>query len=172
MIEYKVIKMRRTEEKDLATVLREEQRLENATFINQWSYEEHLTSLSDPNISHGVFENASGKEIGYVILNDSQRSDGCIELMRLVIYEKGEGYGKLAISLIKKWAFQHQKAHRLWLDVKEENMRAQHVYTAQGFVKEGLLRECIKEGDRYQSLILMAILEGDYQKENVMPKKD
>ena len=64
----------------------------------------------------------------------------------------------------KKWSFDIKHAHRLWLDVYDNNVRAQNVYEAQGFTREGILRECIKAGNTYYSLIVMSILEYDYER--------
>ncbi|GHT97160.1 hypothetical protein FACS1894142_1060 [Spirochaetia bacterium] len=48
------------------------------------------------------------------------------------------------------------------MDVREKNIRAQHVYEMQGFKREGIIRECLKTGENYQSLIVMAILSEEY----------
>lgn len=42
---------------------------------------------------------------------------------------------------IKKIVFDKLKAHRLWLDVRLKNYRAQQLYQSEGFIKEGVLRE-------------------------------
>jgi hypothetical protein len=34
-------------------------------------------------------------------------------------------------------------SRRLWLDVKERDKRARALYVAEGFVAEGVLRECL-----------------------------
>jgi RimJ/RimL family protein N-acetyltransferase len=51
----------------------------------------------------------------------------------------------------------------LWLDVFEHNARARHVYRSVGFVEEGVLRECVKQQERYASLVVMSILENEYR---------
>lgn len=60
-----------------------------------------------------------------------------LELRRITIAKKGMGYGKEAFRIIKNWAFRVYNANRLWLDVKEDNVRALHLYQKQGFVLEG-----------------------------------
>jgi len=64
--------------------------------------------------------------------------------------------------MVKKLCFEEWRAHRLWLDVKEHNMRARHLYESEGFVREGVLRECIRNGETYESLIVMSMLEQEY----------
>lgn len=86
-----------------------------------------------------------------------------IEFRRIVITEKGRGYGREALRRVKSMAFGELKAHRLWLDVKEHNFRARHVYESEGFVVEGKLRECLKSEDGYESLVVMSILRDEYK---------
>jgi diamine N-acetyltransferase len=65
--------------------------------------------------------------------------------------------------MVKKLAFKTYNAHRLWLDVKAQNQRAQAVYKAAGFLIEGTLRECLKSEKKYESLIIMSILQQEYE---------
>jgi diamine N-acetyltransferase len=54
-------------------------------------------------------------------------------------------------------------AHRFWLDVKALNVRAQALYASEGFVEEGRLRESVRLADGYESLIVMSLLDREYQ---------
>ena len=87
-----------------------------------------------------------------------------IEFRRIVITEKGSGYGTATVEMVKQLAFETYNAHRLWLDVKVQNKLAQAVYKKAGFVVEGTLRECLKVEDSYDSLIIMSMLRQEYKK--------
>jgi RimJ/RimL family protein N-acetyltransferase len=50
----------------------------------------------------------------------------------------------------------------LWLDVKTHNDRARALYLSEGFREEGLLRECLKTGDGYESVFILSMLESEY----------
>jgi RimJ/RimL family protein N-acetyltransferase len=63
----------------------------------------------------------------------------------------------------KRFAFDELKAHRLWLDVKQTNARARQLYEAEGFTTEGVLRECLKTDGKYESLVVMSMLRGEYE---------
>jgi RimJ/RimL family protein N-acetyltransferase len=76
-----------------------------------------------------------------------------------VIAEKGKGYGRETLRLIKKFCFDQLGAHRLYLDVVEDNLRAQNLYRSEGFVLEGLLREAHKTDNGYKNLLMLSILE-------------
>ena len=82
-----------------------------------------------------------------------------------MITEKGKGFGKRAVQLVKELAFKRYRANRLWLDVKERNKRAQSLYTSQGFVVEGVLRQRLNTETGYESLVVMSILREEYERE-------
>ncbi|WP_146087144.1 GNAT family N-acetyltransferase [Chroococcidiopsis sp. TS-821] len=110
-----------------------------------------------------IIERISKLSVGYVILAGLENLHHSIELRRLVIQDKGEGYGTAALRLIKKLAFEELHAHRLWLDVKHFNYVARRLYENESFVVEGILRECLKIGDRFETLVLMSMLQSEYQ---------
>jgi diamine N-acetyltransferase len=163
--------LRLTTESDLSFVLETEYQEENSQFIIPWSKQQHRAALQDEDVLHAIIEtDVEKRAIGYVIIKGLRNVNQSIELMRVVITEKGQGWGRETLRLIKAWAFETQKAHRLWLDVKENNTRARHVYEAEGFVVEGKLRECLKARDIFESLIIMSMLKDEY--EAVKKKKE
>ena len=66
--------------------------------------------------------------------------------------EKGRGYGRATLALAIERAFEEHGAHRLWLDVKPHNERARSLYRSAGFVEEGMLRDALYYGGRFESL--------------------
>jgi RimJ/RimL family protein N-acetyltransferase len=82
--------------------------------------------------------------------------------MRIVVTDKGKGYGRAAVDAIKRYTFDTLSAHRLWLDVKEHNTRARAVYEKEDFRYEGTLRECLKGPAGFESLVVMSMLEQEY----------
>ena len=158
------IRLLRTTEDDLDFVLSAEQSAKNRSFVSVWEREQHLGALTSKNLSHLIIENITdGNRVGYIILAGLADANQSIEFRRIVVTEKGKGYGKEALRLVKKMAFQELKAHRLWLDVKEHNVRARHVYESEGFVAEGVLRDCIKVEGGFESLVVMSMLCGEYR---------
>jgi len=106
------------------------------------------------------------KQIGYAILAGINNENRSIELKRIVVTDKGKGFGKEFLELIKKLVFEQLNAHRLWLDVREFNQRAQKVYKSADFNKEGILRECILYNEKFISLVVMSILAEEYKNLN------
>jgi diamine N-acetyltransferase len=152
-----------TTERDLDAVLRLEQDLENRPFIIPWRREQHREACFNPDLAHLIIETRQARRmIGFLLLAGRQGVHQSIEFRRIVIADKGKGYGKEALKLVKQVVFEQWKAHRLWLDVFDDNHRARYVYASEGFIEEGVLRECISVEGRFASLVIMSLLAQEY----------
>lgn len=170
--ESKLLRLRYTTVNDLDFVCNLESDKENAQFIIPWSVDKHKKALDDKDILHLIIEDrTSNKLIGYIIIAGLVNPNNSLELMRITIADKGKGYGKESFKIIKKWAFMVFGAHRLWLDVKVNNLRAFNLYKKQGFLVEGTLRECIKGENEYESLHVMSILKREYHEQEMVNQK-
>lgn len=157
------IGLRDTFESDLDLIKKMEGGEDNTPFIRQWPMEQHRRAIADDNIAHLTVQSiGEGDTVGYIILIGLKNPDRSIEFKRIVINEKGRGYGREAVKLIKSLAFEKYDAHRLWLEVVEGNDRAYNLYKSEGFVVEGVHRESMKQGDSFKSLIVMSMLEREY----------
>ena len=157
-----MILLRKANAEDVPYILAVENSEENTPFITQWSREQHLEALADPDQMHLIVEaKPNSRPIGYVIMAGLQNPHQSLELRRLAIQDKGKGYGRKTLRLVKSWAFGQLGTHRLWLDVRDHNTRARHLYASEGFKVEGILRECVKVGDGYESLVIMSMLASE-----------
>ncbi len=154
-----MIHLEKTKPEDLPGVMEMENHVDNRDFVTQNNLERHLAIIASADEEHVKVIDASGKMIGYSILVGLENPNKNIELRRLVIADKGKGYGRQTLRLIKQYCFGQLKSHRLWLDVVEDNLRAQHIYRSEGFVLEGLMREAHKTEKGYKNLLLLSILE-------------
>lgn len=115
-----------------------------------------------------LIENKSNKVLGEVVINyieeDSRNSNFRICLFKSSMC--GNGYGTEAIKLVLKFAFEELHLHRVELEVYSFNIRAQKAYYKVGFVKEGVKREGELINGRYCDVIIMSILERDYNQMN------
>lgn len=158
------IHLRPTIEQDLAFVIAAESADDNRRFVAQWTQAQHEAALNNTDIRHMIIERLSDRmPVGYLILAGLESPHRSIELRRIVITEKRKGYGRQALRLLMKLAFEGQGAHRLWLDVKDHNTRARQLYRSEGFVEEGTLRECYKKEDEFESLVIMSMLRSEYE---------
>ncbi|MGA8514101.1 MAG: GNAT family protein [Burkholderiaceae bacterium] len=90
-----------------------------------------------------------------------------LELKRMVVQAKGQGYGRAALRVAKRVAFDDLHAHRFWLDVKLRNGRAQAFYDSEGFVVEGTLRDAVRirleDGKAgFDSLVVWSMLQTEF----------
>ncbi|EOS58462.1 GNAT family N-acetyltransferase [Paenibacillus barengoltzii] len=154
--------IRKTELEDLNYVLQAEQDPESKKFILSWSREQHERAISNDDSLHLIVEDTNRRKIGYVIIQGMKNPNRCYEIVRINLSVRNQGYGKKVMKLILDYLFNQLKAHRVWLDVKEGNQRAFHVYQSLGFKVEGTLRECIKKESHYESLIIMGLLRTEY----------
>lgn len=157
------ISIRATIEADLDMIIGIERSKENVPYIRQWSWEKHLEAITDKNIGHFVIQSPNDERIiGYIILIGQENPDKAVEFKRIVINEKGNGYGRAAVRFIKKYVFEELGFHRLWLEVLENNNRAYQLYKSEGFIDEGVHRESLRQGEKYLSLIVMSMLKHEY----------
>ena len=156
------IALRHTLVSDLDFVIASERADENSPFVVAWTREQHELALANKDMGHWLIER-QGERIGYIILAGLAQEHQSIELRRIVVTDKDKGYGREALRLIKKRVFGEWGAHRLWLDVKEHNARARHLYESEGFIVEGVLRECVRNGREFESLVVLSILNDEYQ---------
>jgi diamine N-acetyltransferase len=154
------LRLRPTREDDLEYVVAAEAHPDNAPFLAPSPLDVHLGFLRDPRLRHLIAE-AGGQRVGFVLLQLHPESRA-VELRRLAVTEKGHGYGRAALRLVMAQAFEEHDAHRLWLDVKPHNERALALYRSAGFVEEGLLRDALYYGERFESLIVMSILRPEW----------
>lgn len=148
---------------DLDFVLAAEQHRDNSLFIRQWSAIQHREAIENPDIGHFLVAGIGDcKPVGHVILVGLKNPDLALELRRVVITQKGHGYGRQTIRMIKAYAFEELIFHRLWLDVMLYNKRAFKLYKSEGFVEEGVHREAVRQGNRYIDVRVMSVLRGEY----------
>ncbi|MDN3921881.1 GNAT family N-acetyltransferase [Roseateles violae] len=165
-----LVHLRPTMLSDLDFVVSVERDAANLPFITPWERTQHEGALRFPDSRHFIIE-VGQQQAGFVILQGCRNPHGSVELKRIVLAPQfqgtGQGLGRASVRLLKKLAFTQLKAHRFWLDVKALNTRAQALYRSEGFVEEGRLRESVRvsiEGaDGYDSLIVMSMLDREYQ---------
>ena len=148
---------------DLDYVITVEQDAQNQPFITPWERTQHEGAVRFPDFRHFIIEaGAAYERAGFVILQGCRNPHGSVELKRIVLQPKGLGLGRACVRLLKLMAFRDLHAHRFWLDVKTLNKRALALYASEGFVEEGRLRESVRVGDGYDSLVVMSMLDREY----------
>ena len=158
------VRLRPTMQSDLDFVMSLEQDPENLPFITPWERTQHEAAIRFPDFRHFIVEAGPDLEAaGFVILIGCRSQNQSLELKRMVVQSKGQGTGRAALRVVKKVAFDDLGAHRLWLDVKKRNERARALYAGEGFVVEGELRESVRVADGFETMVVMAMLQGEFK---------
>lgn len=135
-------------------------------FVGQWTEERHRATLAGADARYLVSESDSGALLAYVILRGLSEESGAIELKRVVVAEPMRGLGRRVLIDVIRMVFEDFHAHRLFLDVYDDNVRARHLYESLGFVYEGKMRDATRRDETYCDLRLMSMLENEYRAQN------
>ncbi len=156
--------LRATMASDLDFVASVEADRANLPFITRWERVQHEGAIRFPDFRHFIVEAGPGSErAGFVILQGCRNPQRSVELKRLVLQPKGQGLGRACVRRLKAMAFNDLHAHRFWLDVKSLNARALALYASEGFVEEGRLREAVRAGDGFDTLVVMSMLDREHE---------
>ncbi|MBS1802100.1 MAG: GNAT family N-acetyltransferase [Acidobacteria bacterium] len=131
-------------------------------FVGQWSEDRHRATLIGADARYYVSDSGENIE-AYVILRGLSENSGSIELKRIVVGMPERGLGRRILQEIKRVCFLELHAHRLFLDVFEDNSRARHLYESLGFRYEGIMRQAAYREGRWFDLHLMSMLESEYR---------
>jgi len=130
-------------------------------FVGQWTEERHQATLASADCRYYVNETGSGID-AYAILRGLSENSRSIELKRIVVATPGQGLGRKVLPEIIQIAFRELRAHRLFLNVFEDNARARHLYESLGFKYEGVMRQAAHRDGVWFDLRLMSMLESEY----------
>jgi RimJ/RimL family protein N-acetyltransferase len=156
------VRLRHATPEDLPFLLELEVRFCSLGFVGRDDAAVHERQMADADFVYYIVEQ-KGEQAGYVILRGLTSINRCLELKRIVMAKPGHGLGRQVLRALMDKSFGELSAHRLWLDVYDDNYRARHVYSSLGFIEEGTLRECINRDGSYGSLVVMAMLESEYR---------
>jgi len=149
---------------DIDYILQVEYSPENAKYVIPYTKEIHMLSLDTPGAVHLIIETlADEKKVGFLMIAGLDNPSKEIEFTRIILDVKGQGYGHETMKMLKSWAFDDLKFHRAWLDCKDHNARALHLYESEGFQREGLIRETILTEGVYENLVILGILDREYE---------
>ncbi len=165
LIEGKRLRLRRADISDLNYIIALEYAPENLKFIYPFDEDYHRKILESDNSEKTdviIEELETGNAAGYFMLSGLNNEANEIEWTHVIIGKKGLGYGREAMRLLKRWSFEIKNFHRAWLDCKDYNEVALHLYESEGMIREGLLRETLLTNGVYENLVVLGILDREY----------
>ena len=161
LMEGKRLRLRAASDRDLNYIMKLQSAAENLKFIVPFDENYHREILkSSDKLDIIVEELETGERVGYFMLRELDSP--CAEYTHVIMDKKNCGYGREALKLLLKWTFEVKKYHRVWIDCKDYNSIALHLYESLGFVREGVLREIILTNGVYENLIVLGMLDREY----------
>ena len=153
---------------DIKLIMQWENDPQNRDFVWQGTLEEHIKEINHPDYALLIFsDKASHTTIGYSLIWINRHSNWA-ELRRLVVSEKGKGYGKEALSAVMEFLFRVIKVNKVWLDVYPINRVAIQLYERIGMKRDGVLRENFYSDTLgYLDQIVYSILMSEYDNREV-----
>ncbi|MPZ63616.1 MAG: GNAT family N-acetyltransferase [Propionibacteriales bacterium] len=155
-----MLSIRPTAVADLAVVTALEDEPDTAEWLCETGPAWHERALQDPDQEHLVAE-YDGGTAGFMVLAGLRRSDGVLELRRIVAAPavRRTGVGRAMLKAAVACAIDVHDARRVWLDVKTQNVRARTLYESEGFVPTRTITEAIAEADGTTSDLLVMTRE-------------
>jgi diamine N-acetyltransferase len=121
---HKTMRLRPAVAADLPLIVDLERMPMARTFVGQWSEERHRATISDGDGRYYVGETGSGDIEAYSILRGVSEDSRAMELKRIVVGVPESGLGRKILEELVRIPFEEFHAHRLFLDVYEDNARA------------------------------------------------
>lgn len=151
------------EESDLEWILNLEETAVKGGFVSGDNVMRHRMQMTDRTVLYLIAKRGD-ERVGFVILRGIWGAEPVIELKRIVIGPTDAGHGQAVIALTLYKAFNELNAHRVWLDVIDDNLRAMHVYRKLGFTEEGRFREAALRKDGWRDLVIFGMLKSEWVK--------
>lgn len=108
---------------------------------------------------------ADDRPVGRIYVSSINKHYDSLDITRIYIADtkdRGRGYGREALELILKWAFDEMDMERVTLDHFADNRIAASLYEKTGFRREGIMRCGGKKNGRYVDLWLMSMLREEF----------
>ncbi|MBQ7476389.1 MAG: GNAT family N-acetyltransferase [Selenomonadaceae bacterium] len=166
LIETKRLRIRRADLHDLQFIMDIQRVPENLKFIVPFDekFHEKILSGTCADKMDVIVEERDGKNpVGYFLLSELDNPHNKVEFTQGIITKKNCGYGRESFKALLQWSFMTKKFHRVFLDCKEYNTVALHLYESLGFKREGIMRDVICTGGVYENLVLLGILENEFE---------
>jgi RimJ/RimL family protein N-acetyltransferase len=131
--------LRRASAADIPAIMEIERQPGYERLVGRWDEAQHLHNISKPGFLYFVHDDGDGLPIAFAALSGLGHPDGDVLINRMIVRRPDIGTGTIFLRAIMRLAFEGAPTLRLWLRVLPDNLRAQHVYRAQGFRDETVL---------------------------------
>ena len=138
--------------------------------LNNKSLEWYIEGTNDLETSdafiYKAIDTKTEEVVGHISLGGISRNNKAGRISRVLVgdnAEKGRGICTKMVKEVCKIGFEDLQLHRISLGVYDFNKSAVRCYEKAGFVKEGVMRDVLKQDNTYWSLIEMSMLEDEWR---------
>ncbi len=154
--------LRRAKPDDIAWIMLTERLDGYDSVVGRWDEDRHGREMTGSDCSYFVCEQ-DGAPAGFAILRGWDSPERVTLLKRIAVSRPGEGMGSRLLAAVTDAVFGKTDAHRLWLGVFPDNIRARRAYEKAGFVAEGITRGSAWFGGAHRDELTMAILRPEWE---------
>ncbi len=130
----------------------------------RWQYLLH----SSPEVRVNFAIEVAGEFIGLLSIKEIDRHNqrALLSVGLTGAAQLGRGYGRDALRVVLRWAFQIHNLHRIELETWATNERALRAYRAAGFVEEGRLRDGVWLDGQFVDVVVMSAIGPEWLRNN------
>jgi diamine N-acetyltransferase len=102
----------------------------------------------------------SEEPVGFVDLFDFDPKNDKVGLGVLVLdHARGKKYGQEALKLLIEYAFKNLYVHQIYANVLEDNLGSIKLFEKLNFVKSGVKKDWVLEGNQYKNEYLFQLIK-------------
>lgn len=110
--------------------------IERACYVHPWTFRNFADSLRSDYHAMALRESPKGPLMGYYVAMRGIEEVHLLNITVNPVYQK-KGCAHMLLETLRLWGVS-QKIPWIWLEVRENNWRAQHVYEQFGFIHVGM----------------------------------
>lgn len=130
-------------------------------------YLEGANDFTDPSVFiYKAVEHETGRTVGHISLGSISEQNRSGRISRVLVGPgsgRGRGYCAAMVKALLQIGFAQLGLHRIELGVYDFNHAAIRCYEKSGLRVDGVLRDVVRHGDAYWSLVEMSILEAEWR---------
>jgi len=157
---------------------------EDAEYMLEWMHDPSIyrifkadfKNMTKDDVIHFIENSFTEKNVNFAFTDDEDEYLGTVSLKNISKEDKnaeyaivtrkkaqGNGYAFAATIELLRYAFEELKLHKVYLNVLEENIRADKFYQKVGFAYEGMAKEHIIIQNTYRNLKWYSITEQKFR---------
>lgn len=156
------LSVERATEADLPAIMAIERLPGYDQLVGRWDEARHRAAFAEKRYAYFVARDGD-EVLGFCIVRDWASADRVTLIQRLAVRSPGHGHGSAFLRGLIDTVFQETEAHRLWIGLFPENVRARRAYEGVGFQPEGIARGNVFFGGVNRDELIMSMLRPEWR---------